>query len=76
VISNRVASFFELAYKETPHAMATKLEGYCISGVEGVARNYIQETVEMKSTLVKIIQEKLHEYTLNVDCEIKRLTFV
>ncbi|KAK7447344.1 hypothetical protein VKT23_014054 [Stygiomarasmius scandens] len=59
VTSERVASFFELGYKETPHAMATRLEGYCISGVEGVARNYIQETLEMKKEVVKLIHDKL-----------------
>ncbi|THU89321.1 hypothetical protein K435DRAFT_865402 [Dendrothele bispora CBS 962.96] len=35
------------------------LEGYCISGVEGVARNYVTETTEMKKELVKLIADKL-----------------
>ncbi|KAK7438760.1 hypothetical protein VKT23_017891 [Stygiomarasmius scandens] len=55
----RVASFFELAFKQTPHAIGSCLEGYCISGVEGVARNYITETTKMKKELVKIIAKKL-----------------
>ncbi|KAK7434981.1 hypothetical protein VKT23_019886 [Stygiomarasmius scandens] len=59
VTSERVASFFELAFKQTPHAIGSRLEGYCISGVEGVARNYVTETIEMKKELVKLIAEKL-----------------
>ncbi|THU88292.1 hypothetical protein K435DRAFT_607629, partial [Dendrothele bispora CBS 962.96] len=59
VTSERVGSFCELAFKQTPHAIALCLEGYCISGVEGVARNYVAETVEMKKDLVKLIFEKL-----------------
>ncbi|THU89588.1 hypothetical protein K435DRAFT_802649 [Dendrothele bispora CBS 962.96] len=59
VTSERVGSFFELAFKQTPHAIALRLEGYCISGVEGVACNYVTETIKMKKDLVKLINEKL-----------------
>ncbi|KAF5371142.1 hypothetical protein D9758_004172 [Tetrapyrgos nigripes] len=59
VTSDRVESFFEMVFKENPNAIATRLEGYCIAGIDGCTRNYVQETVEMKKELVQIINQKL-----------------
>ncbi|THU95266.1 hypothetical protein K435DRAFT_666810, partial [Dendrothele bispora CBS 962.96] len=60
ITSEHVSSFFEMAFKQTPHSIASRLEGYCISGVEGVTRNYVQETIQMKKDLVQLIQDKLN----------------
>ncbi|THU80799.1 hypothetical protein K435DRAFT_809605 [Dendrothele bispora CBS 962.96] len=49
-----------MAFKQTPHLIASRLEGYCISGVEGITRNYVQETIQMKKNLVQLIQDKLN----------------
>ncbi|KAK7464096.1 hypothetical protein VKT23_006257 [Stygiomarasmius scandens] len=61
VTSDHISTFFNSAFKTTPIDIANRLEGYCISGIEGVARNYAQETVAMKADLVKLIADKLQE---------------
>ncbi|KAG1836873.1 hypothetical protein DFJ58DRAFT_734671 [Suillus subalutaceus] len=58
---DRVGDFFQLALKETPSNFATRLEGYCTSGVTGVVSNYKQSFLQLKSKTSALILEKLRE---------------
>ncbi|KAG2093705.1 uncharacterized protein F5147DRAFT_747876 [Suillus discolor] len=58
---DRVGDFFQLALKETPSNFATRLEGYCTSGVTGVVSNYKQSFLQLKSNTSALILQKLRE---------------
>ncbi|KAK7451710.1 hypothetical protein VKT23_012389 [Stygiomarasmius scandens] len=61
-VTNEVVNdFYIAAFKQSASEIATRLEGYCISGIKGVARTYAQETAAMRSELTKTILEKLQE---------------
>ncbi|KAF5360171.1 hypothetical protein D9758_011357 [Tetrapyrgos nigripes] len=59
--SPRVLEFFNISYREQTDKMAHRLEGYCVSGLEGVAHNYQRELSGMKSGVVNLILSKLKE---------------
>ncbi|KAK7441181.1 hypothetical protein VKT23_016662 [Stygiomarasmius scandens] len=60
VTSEHVKEFFDVVIRQTPADLASRLEGHCISGIEGITRTYIQETTAQKAELAKLISEKLH----------------
>ncbi|KAG1874960.1 hypothetical protein F4604DRAFT_1581917, partial [Suillus subluteus] len=60
---DRVGDFFQLALKETPSNFATRLKGYCTSGVTGVISNYKKSFLQLKSKTSALILDKLHDAT-------------
>ncbi|RDX48314.1 hypothetical protein OH76DRAFT_1352635, partial [Lentinus brumalis] len=58
---DRIANFVEIVTKNTIQDFAVKLEAYCISGVDGVARTAQQETLELKHKVKELILQKLQE---------------
>ncbi|KAG1868436.1 hypothetical protein F4604DRAFT_1584827 [Suillus subluteus] len=60
---DRVGDFFQLALKETPSNFATRLEGYCTSGVTGVISNYKKSFLQLKSKTSALILDKLRDAT-------------
>ncbi|KAG6819073.1 hypothetical protein H0H93_015742 [Arthromyces matolae] len=59
--SDRVDDFMELTLRETANDFALRLEGYCLSGVQGVTRNYVQELSYKRKTIASLITIKLKE---------------
>ncbi|KAG2031437.1 hypothetical protein BDR03DRAFT_817799, partial [Suillus americanus] len=60
---DRVGDFFQLALKEAPSNFATRLEGYCTSGVTGVISNYKKSFLQLKSKTSALILDKLRDAT-------------
>ncbi|KAG2029493.1 hypothetical protein BDR03DRAFT_880613, partial [Suillus americanus] len=60
---DRVGDFFQLTLKETPSNFATRLEGYCTSGVTGVISNYKKSFLQLKSKTSALILDKLRDAT-------------
>ncbi|KAG6819388.1 hypothetical protein H0H93_012294 [Arthromyces matolae] len=59
--SDRVNDFMQLTLRETPDDFAMRFEGYCLSGVQGITRNYVQELSNKRKTISSLITIKLKE---------------
>ncbi|KAG6852475.1 hypothetical protein C0991_011675 [Blastosporella zonata] len=59
--SDRVNDFMVLTQRETPNDFAIRLEGYCLSGVQGVTQNYVQELSHKRKKIATLITIKLRE---------------
>ncbi|KAJ3832268.1 hypothetical protein F5878DRAFT_666726 [Lentinula raphanica] len=59
VSSDRVTEFFALAFKLGPDELSKRMEGYMLSGIEGVVRTHAQQLCLEKSKLSNLILEKL-----------------
>ncbi|CAA7264088.1 unnamed protein product [Cyclocybe aegerita] len=59
VSSKRGEDFFNLSVRETMPEFALRFEAFCLSGVQGVASNYVQQTIQMKHELAALILSKL-----------------
>lgn len=55
----RIELFFKQAYRITPSQLAAQLEGFLVSGVAGVVRNYGEDVLFMKAETQKMIGEAL-----------------
>ncbi len=60
--SKRVDDFFDTGIKVPREEVAARMEGYMISGVEGVVRTYTQQLQQDKKDLALLVIEKLREY--------------
>lgn len=54
-----VELFFKHAYRITPSQLAAQLEGYLVSGVSGVVRDYGEEVLFLKAETQKMMSEGL-----------------
>ncbi|KAF9067578.1 hypothetical protein BDP27DRAFT_1364781 [Rhodocollybia butyracea] len=59
--SERVDEFLSLELKVSPDDFARKLEGYVISGVQGVVQNHAQQLLSQKKDLAALIKLKLDQ---------------
>ncbi|KAJ3720929.1 hypothetical protein C8R42DRAFT_551517, partial [Lentinula raphanica] len=59
VTSDRVTEFFALAFKLRPEELSKRMEGYMLSGIEGVVRTHAQQLCFEKSKLSELILNKL-----------------
>ncbi|KAF9524895.1 hypothetical protein CPB83DRAFT_752564, partial [Crepidotus variabilis] len=57
--SERCLNFFRVGCNMELTRFAIRFEAYCVSGIDGVARNYVQETVQMKSEVASLIAAQL-----------------
>ncbi|KAI0076560.1 hypothetical protein K474DRAFT_1708026 [Panus rudis PR-1116 ss-1] len=63
--SERVVNSFNLVVKQSLEKVAIHMEGYCLSGLHGITKNYTQQVIDLKSRVVDIIRQKLLEATNN-----------
>ncbi|KAH9951710.1 hypothetical protein B0H21DRAFT_684804 [Amylocystis lapponica] len=70
--SQRLADFFETATSAHVTDFALRMEGYCISGVEGVVTNYRQDLLNLKKKTAALILQKLNDVATN---PIARMTY-
>ncbi|KAJ3831296.1 hypothetical protein F5878DRAFT_549720 [Lentinula raphanica] len=61
VSSNRVVEFFSLAFKMGPDELGKRMEGYMLSGIEGVVTSYAQQLQNEKAKLAQLILDKLQQ---------------
>ncbi|THU85585.1 hypothetical protein K435DRAFT_618384, partial [Dendrothele bispora CBS 962.96] len=59
--SDRPMDFFNMAFKQPISDVAARMEGYMISGVEGLVRNHQQRLLQKKSELRNLVYKKLQE---------------
>ncbi|KAI1787803.1 hypothetical protein LXA43DRAFT_1097890 [Ganoderma leucocontextum] len=59
--NEQIADFIMLLAKCTVPTLAIKMEGYCISGVQGLKQNYKKTMVTLKTEASNIINAKLSE---------------
>ncbi|TFY68912.1 hypothetical protein EVJ58_g718 [Rhodofomes roseus] len=57
--SPRLPHFFELILKTSIQEIMCRLEGYSVSGVEGLVDDHIRQTKDLKAYLVELIRQKL-----------------
>ncbi|KAF9521576.1 hypothetical protein CPB83DRAFT_750655, partial [Crepidotus variabilis] len=57
--SERCPNFFRVACNMELTRFALRLESYLLSGIDGVAKNYVQETIQMKSEVATLIATRL-----------------
>ncbi|KAJ3751887.1 hypothetical protein EV360DRAFT_10603, partial [Lentinula raphanica] len=61
VSSNRIVEFFSLAFKMGPDELGKRMEGYMLSGIEGVVTSYAQQLQNEKAKLAQLILDKLQQ---------------
>ncbi|KAG2119868.1 uncharacterized protein F5147DRAFT_767330 [Suillus discolor] len=76
----RAAEFFDCCFKTSIGTLAFHFEGYCIAGVQGLAKTHLDEVLELKKKLSELILQKLqaaaapaqaqHMYYTNFDTNI------
>ncbi|KAI0371592.1 hypothetical protein BV20DRAFT_941838 [Pilatotrama ljubarskyi] len=71
--SKRVADFVSFATQSSVNAFVLKLEGYCISGMQGITYNYVQGLLKLKKDAAVLINKKLRTSTRG---EITRMCYV
>ncbi|KAJ3728322.1 hypothetical protein C8R42DRAFT_560244, partial [Lentinula raphanica] len=59
--SDRVFEFFALAFKVRPEELGKRMEGYMLSGIEGVVTSYAQQLLNEKAALAQLILDKLQQ---------------
>lgn len=78
--SDTVSDFFNLSWHQSVYDVASRLEGYCLSGVKGksslyhsitqltsslgVVQSYQQQTLHLKAETAALILERLREFLL------------
>lgn len=60
--SVKAGLFFTKSLGLDPGDVATKFEGYCISGVQGIADAHREELLTKSADTSRLILEKLREY--------------
>ena len=74
----RVDSFCTEVLKLIPDDIGAKMDGFMVTGIEGVARTHAQMLLDMKKTVSQLILQKLREYylfsgLLNLTCCRRRM---
>ncbi len=59
--SQRVEDFFEASLNVPVSDVAARMEGYMVSGVQGVVRTYTQKLQKDKHDLAELIKDKLRK---------------
>ncbi|KAF8152622.1 hypothetical protein B0H34DRAFT_861813 [Crassisporium funariophilum] len=59
ISSTCVSKFFDLGICQTLPDFALHFDAFCLSGVQSIAKNYIQTTLEMKKNISIMILDKL-----------------
>ncbi|RDX50670.1 hypothetical protein OH76DRAFT_1348475, partial [Lentinus brumalis] len=72
--NDRVAEFWETLGKKNLPDLALAMEGYCISGMDGLAKNHRDELLEAKQRVAALILRKLRETSTRG--EIARMYYV
>ncbi|KAJ2968182.1 hypothetical protein NUW54_g13294 [Trametes sanguinea] len=62
--NKRLADFVHVVSKSTMSDFALRMEGYCVSGIEGIATNYTQALLNLKKEAAALINAKLREYLI------------
>lgn len=57
----RVDNFCNTVLKLIPDDLGAKMDGFMVTGIEGVARTHVQRLLEMKKNVSELIAQKLHE---------------
>ncbi|KAG6369147.1 hypothetical protein JVT61DRAFT_1406 [Boletus reticuloceps] len=57
--TERAAEFFDYCFKVSLGTLAFHFEGYCIAGVQGIAKTHIAEVLDLKKTICDMIIMKL-----------------
>lgn len=57
----RVDNFCTSVLKLIPNDLGAKMDGFMVTGIEGVARSHIQKLLEMKKNISELITQKLRE---------------
>ncbi|KAG2151619.1 uncharacterized protein EDB93DRAFT_1040169, partial [Suillus bovinus] len=55
----RAAEFFDCCFKTSIGTLAFRFEGYCIAGVQGLAKTHLDEVLDLKKKLSELILQKL-----------------
>ncbi|KAI0713718.1 hypothetical protein C8Q76DRAFT_576854, partial [Earliella scabrosa] len=71
--NERLADYITLATKNTVPEFAKRLEGYCISGINGLKTSYRQTLLNLKAGAAAIINEKL---TLATKGQVTRMQYL
>ncbi|KAH9847641.1 hypothetical protein C2E23DRAFT_711718, partial [Lenzites betulinus] len=59
--SGRLAEFVHALTNSNMSEFALKMEGYCLSGIQGVANNYVQGLVALKKDAASLINQKFQD---------------
>ncbi|KAG1745411.1 uncharacterized protein EDB91DRAFT_1246280 [Suillus paluster] len=54
------AEFFDSCLKTSLGTLAFRFEGYCVAGVQGLAKTHVEEVLDLKKNLSEMILQKLY----------------
>jgi hypothetical protein len=63
--SQRAPDFFSLSLNQELSLVTQRFEAYCLSGVEGVVNNYVQEILALKKKTSTLITQKFCKSLIN-----------
>ncbi|KAG1753435.1 hypothetical protein EDB19DRAFT_1824145 [Suillus lakei] len=65
--TSHTTDFFDVCFKVSTMDIALRLEAFAIAGIQGVAKTYLQETLDLKKATGELIFKKLCMYYHNFD---------
>ncbi|KAG1736612.1 uncharacterized protein EDB91DRAFT_1249918 [Suillus paluster] len=57
--TERAHDFFTACLKSLVHDFAFRLEGFCVAGVQGLAKTHIKEVIQLKRQISELVLQKL-----------------